>query len=169
MKNYNIEFKWALVFAGTILLWNTIEEIAGFHNKYIASQPIFGAIILIPAVIIYVFALKEKRTKWYGGIMNYKQGVLSGVILSLMIGALSILTSNINLRFIAPQYLSNAADYAVSKGTMTAEAAKQQFNLSGYIVTGAIGAVITGAIITAVVMLFLRRNKHTTAASSINA
>lgn len=157
MKNYKIEIKWSSLFAVMTLLWTVIEKTAGFHDERIASQPAFGAFILIPAIIIYILALREKRNDFYGGVISYRKGLLSGTILSIIIGVLSTLTTFINLKVISPEYLSNAAEYAVLQGKMTLTQAKEQFSLSGYIITGAIAAVVTGIIITAVVILFLRR------------
>ena len=159
MKNYKVEMKWALTFAAMTLLWAVIEKTAGFHDELMSQQSVFGAFILIPAVIIYLLALKDKRSKFYDGLMSYKQGLLSGLILSIMIGIISMLTSIIILTIISPDYFSNAIRYSVSNSIMTQSQAESQYNISGYIITGAIAAVITGIVITAILMLFLKRTR----------
>lgn len=160
MNKYRIELKWALIFAIMTLLWAVIEKAAGFHDERIADRPVFGVFILVPATVIYYFALNEKKNKYYGGGITYRQGILSGILLSLFIGVISILTSIINLKIISPDFLSNTIHHAISSGSLTAEQASRQFNTPAFITTGAIAAVVTGAVISAVVSLFITRNRQ---------
>ncbi|ACU03986.1 DUF4199 domain-containing protein [Pedobacter heparinus] len=159
MERYKIELKWAFTFAVMTLLWTLVEELGGLHDKHIDRQPVFGAFILVPAVVIYVMALKAKR-KEYGGTFTYKQVFFSGLLLSLFIGLFSIATSVINLKIISPHYLSNAAKHAVATGNVKIEEANQQYAMWGFIISSAIAAVINGIIITAIVMLFLKDRKQ---------
>lgn len=157
MKKYSIELKWAVIFAGMSLLWMLLERLAGLHSTHIDKHPIYTNFIAIPAIAIYVFALLEKRRKDYNGVMTWKQGFISGLIITLIVTVLSPLTQVITAEIITPDYFSNAIEYAVSNGKLTRAAAEQYFNLGSYIVQGLIGAPVMGIVTSAVVALFVRK------------
>ena len=92
MKNIQIEIKWALIFSITGLVWMVLEKLCGLHGKYIDYHLYLTNLFAIPAIIIMVMALKDKKKNFYGGQMNYKQGLISGLVLSAIIALLSPLT-----------------------------------------------------------------------------
>jgi hypothetical protein len=157
MKNYRIELKWALIFVGMMLTWMVLERIGGFHDERIAQHAIVTNFVAIPAIAVYVFALLDKRKNFYQGRMTYVQGLLSGVVITLIVTALSPLTQYITSTIITPDYFSNMIDYSVSEGKMTAEEAANYFNLSSYMVQVLIGTPVMGLITSAVVAIFTRK------------
>jgi hypothetical protein len=62
MKNFKTEIKWAIIFAVMTLLWMLMERLGGYHDKNIAQHAFITNFIMIPAITIYVLALKEKKT-----------------------------------------------------------------------------------------------------------
>lgn len=157
MKKYSIELKWALIFAAMSLVWMLLEKLVGLHGTHIDKHATYTNLIAIPAIAVYVFALLEKRRKDYGGVMTWKQGFISGLIITLIVTVLSPLTQVITSKIITPDYFSNVIEYAVSTGKMDRAAAEQYFNLGSYIVLGLIGAPVMGVLTSAVVALFTRR------------
>lgn len=157
MKNRAIEIKWALLFFIMMLLWMLLERLTGLHGEHIDKHAIYTNFVAIPAIAIYVFALLEKRKKDYQGKMTYKQGFISGLIITLIVTILSPLTQYITSTVITPNYFTNVIEYAVQEEKMTREAAEAFFNLKSYMVQGLIGTPIMGVLTTAIVALFTRK------------
>ncbi len=157
MKKIKIEIKWAITFSIMILVWMFIEKLAGFHSEHIDKHPIYTNFIIIPTIIIYVLALLDKRKNVYNGIMTYKQGLISGLIIALIVTILSPLTQYITSTIITPDYFSNVIKYVVNEGEMNQIEAENYFNLKSYIIQALIGAPIMGIVTTAIVAIFTRR------------
>lgn len=157
MKNYRIELKWALIFVGMMLTWMVLERLGGFHDVRIAQHAIVTNFVAIPAIAVYVFALLDKRKNFYQGRMTYMQGLLSGVVITLIVTALSPLTQYITSKVITPHYFANIIDFSVREGKMTAEEAANYFNLRSYMVQVLIGTPVMGLITSALVAIFTRK------------
>lgn len=157
MKQYNIEIKWAIAFVLMSLGWMLLERLSGLHHQHIDKHEIYTNFIALPAIAIYVFALLDKRKNFYGNTMSYKQGFISGLIITLIVTAFSPLTQYITTTIIAPQYFPNVIKYAVDAQKMTQQEANDFFNLKNYIVQGLIGAPIMGLVTTAIVAIFTRK------------
>ena len=157
MNKYKIEIKWAFIYVAMVLLWMLLERLTGLHSEAIKMHLIYTNFIVLPSIAIYVLALKDKRKNYYQGIFTYKQGFVTGLIISVFVTILSPLTQYIISTIISPDYFANVIKYAVSVGNMTQEAAENYFNLKSYIVQGLIGTPILGLITTAIVAIFTRR------------
>lgn len=154
MKNYKIEIKWAVIFMIMALVWILLEKLAGLHTTHIDKHPIYTNFIAIPAVALYAFALLDKRKNFYGGVMSYKQGFNSGLLITLFVTVLSPLTQLIVTLLISPEYFPNVIKYTVSQAKMTQERAERYFSLKSYIIQGLIGTPVMGLLTTAIVALF---------------
>jgi hypothetical protein len=157
MKTIKIEIKWAIIFSITLLVWMVLEKLVGLHSQHIDKHMIYTNFFAIPAIAIYVFALLDKRKNFYNGVMTYKQGFITGLIITVIVAALSPLTQYITSVFITPEYFPNVIDYVVSHGKMTQEAAEKQFNLHNYIIQGLIGALAMGLVTSAIVAIFTKK------------
>lgn len=157
MKNIKIEIKWALIFSVMVLAWMLLEKLTGLHGKYIDYHLYLTNLFAIPAVWVMVLALKDKKKTFYNGEMSYKQGLIAGIIISVFIALLSPFTQWITTFVISPEYFPNVIKRSVEIGyyATTAEA-EAHFNYANYATQGAIGAVLSGIITTAVAMMFLR-------------
>ena len=161
MSKIKIEIKWAIIFSIVGLLWMVLEKICGLHSTYIDYQFYLTNLFAIPAIWMMVLALKEKKEKFYNGKITYKQGLISGIILSLLIALMSPITQWITTYIITPEYFPNVIKRSVEicyyKTTAEAQA---NFNYKNYAIQGAIATLIMGIITTAIVMIFLRaKNK----------
>lgn len=154
MKNVTTEIKWALIFIAMTLGWMILERLVGLHDENIDKHMIYTNFMAIPAIGVYVLALLEKRRKVYGGVMTYKQGFLSGLIITAIVTVFSPLTQIITSLVITPEFFSNAIAYAVEQGKSTQEQAERYFSLTSYIVQGLIGAPVMGIVTTAIVAIF---------------
>lgn len=161
MKTIKIEIKWAIIFSVVGLLWMLLEKLSGLHSTYIDYHLYLTNLFAIPAIIVMVMALKDKKKNFYNGQMTYKQGLISGIILSLFIAVISPLTQWITSYVISPEYFPNVIKRSVELGYYSStEEAQANFNYKNYAVQGAIGALIMGIVTTAIAMIFIRtKNK----------
>lgn len=161
MKNIKIEIKWAIIFSLMGLLWMVLEKLCGLHGKYIDYHLYLTNLFAIPAIIVMVMALNDKKKIFYDGQMNYKQGLISGIILSVIIALLSPLTQWITSFVITPEYFPNVIKRSVEIGYFkTAAEAEANFNYQNYAIQGAIGALVMGIVTTAIAMIFIRTKKN---------
>lgn len=156
MKKYKIEIKWAAIFLLMQLAWMLIEKFLGFHDKHIDQHAIFTNFIAVPAIVIYVLALLDKRKNYYSGVMNYKQGFMAGLIITIIVTIFSPVTQYITSTFITPEYFPNIIRHTVDQKLMTQEAAESFFNLKSYILQGLVGALVMGIITSAIVAFFTK-------------
>jgi len=154
MKKITTEIKWALIFVAMTLSWMLFEKLAGFHDANIDKHQIVTNFIAIPAIAVYVLALLDKRKRDYNGVMTYKKGFISGLIITAIVTILSPLTQVITSLLITPDYFKNVIEYSVSHGLKSREEAEKYFSLGNYIIQGLIGAPIMGIITTAIVAVF---------------
>lgn len=156
MKSIKIELKWAIIFTIVSMLWMVLELATGLHDEHIESHYIYTNLYAIPAILIYVFALKDKKKNFYNGHISYKQVFVSGLILSLMIALLAPLSTFVSVEYITPDYFSNAINYSVESEMMTLADAEDYFNTSSYMLQSLMFAPVMGIITTLIVGIFIR-------------
>ena len=160
MKNIKTEIKWAIIFSMVALLWMGLEKLCGLHGKYIDYHLYLTNLFAIPAIIVMVMALKDKKRGFYSGQMNYMQGLISGIVLSLIIALFSPLTQWITSYIITPEYFPNVIKRSVELGYYhTIAEAEANFNYQNYAIQGIIGAFIMGIVTTTIAMIFIRTKK----------
>lgn len=161
MDKIKIEIKWAIIFAVMTLVWMLMEKLCGLHGKYIDYHFYLTNLFAIPAIWTMVLALKDKKKSFYNGNMTYKQGLISGIILSAFIALLSPLTQWITSYIITPEYFPNVIKRSVELGyyKTTAEA-EANFNFKTYAINSTIFAFVFGVITTAIAMIFIRTKSN---------
>lgn len=157
MKNFKTEIKWGIIFTILALLWMVLEKALGWHDVHIDKHPIYTNFFAIIAIAVFVFALLEKRTKYLGGKISWVQGLVSGVIISVVVAILSPLSQYITHEFITPDYFENAINYSVENNIMTKENATKIFSFQSYVIQSAFGALAMGVVTSAIVALFIRK------------
>jgi hypothetical protein len=157
MKNLKIEIKWAFIFTAIVLLWMLLEKLVGLHDKYLDLHYYLTNLFAIPAIVMMVLALKDKKKNFYEGVMTYKQGLISGIILSSVIALLSPLSQWVISYIITPEYFPNVIKRSVESGHYaTTEEAEAFFNYKSYAIGSAFWALLMGVITTAVAMIFIQ-------------
>ncbi|MEB8346174.1 DUF4199 domain-containing protein [Flavobacteriaceae bacterium KMM 6898] len=157
MKKYRTEIKWGVIFAISTLVWMYFEKAMGWHDELIAQQLIYTNLFAFVAIVIYVLALKEKRNKDFMGKMSWKQGFISGIIISVVVAILTPLTQYIAGTWITPNLFPNLINYMVETSRMTEEGANNYFNLKSYMVQGTFFALTMGVVTSAIVAFFLKK------------
>lgn len=137
-----------------------LEKAVGLHDQYLDYHLYLTNLFAIPAIIVMVLALKDKKRSFYHGRMSYKEGLISGIILSVLIAFLSPVTQWITSFVITPEYFPNVIKRSVELGYyQTTAEAEAQFNYKNYAIQGAIGALVMGIVTTAIAMIFIRTKK----------
>lgn len=157
MKKFNLEIKWALYFVAMSLLWMLLERLVGLHSTHIDKHPIYTNLIAIPAIAIYVLAMRDKRQNTYEGKLTYVQGLMTGLRITLIVALLTPITQWIISNVITPDYFLNAIEYAVESKAMDQQQAEAFFNLRNYILQGALFAPVMGGITSLIVAIFMRK------------
>ena len=157
MRKFAIELKWGIIFIFITLLWMVLEKIVGLHEKYIDRQAIFTNLFAIPTVILFVFALLDKRKNFYNNKMSWLDGFLSGLIISIIVAILTPMSQFVTIKYITPEYFPNVIEYVVKTGKMTSGEAAEYFNINNYILQSTFGGLLMGAITSAIVALFVRK------------
>ncbi|MBC9794734.1 DUF4199 domain-containing protein [Sinomicrobium weinanense] len=157
MKKRGIEIKWGILFAVIGLIWMILERSMGLHDENIEKHATYTNFFGILAVAVFVAGLLDKRKNYYNGVMSWKQGFISGLVITLIITILSPITSYITHTYITPGYFPNMQEYTVETGKMTQEIAGKYFSLGSYILQSAIFGLVAGVITSAVVALFVRK------------
>lgn len=156
MEKFKIEFKWAIYFSIIVLGWMYFEKMMGWHDEKIHLQQIYTMLFGIIAIVIYVFALLDKKKNYFNHNMNWKQGFISGAILSLIIAAFTPITQYITLEIISPEYFTNIINYTVEKNRMTLDDAKNHFTLANYIYMSTFFGLSSGVVTAAIVAFFVK-------------
>lgn len=159
MKKFAIEIRWGVMFSLATMVWMIVENSVGLHDIYIAKQPIYTNLFAIIAITIYALALRDKRDNFFKGKMTWKQGFLSGVVLSIVISILSPLVQYISYTFISPNFFTNIIKYAIDHKVQTQVQAEAYFSIKSYILQGLFGSLSMGVITAAIVAYFLKNKK----------
>ena len=156
MQKYLTEIRWGCIFTLVMLLWMWAEQLIGLHSRYIAQHATYTNLFAIAAILVYVLAIRQKKRRDYHGVMSWKQGMQSGVLITLVVVILSPVAQWLIHTIITPEYFYNIRSYVVSEGMMTIEQAAEYFSLKNYMLQGVIGAAIMGVLTSLIVAFFIR-------------
>lgn len=157
MNKFKTEIKWGILFTIAGLLWVLLEKTMGWHDLQIDKHPIYTNFFAIVAIVIFILALREKRNNDLGGSMSWKQGFVSGIIISGVVALLAPLSQYITHTIISPKYFTNAITHAVDANKMTLESAETYFSLGSYIIQSVFFALVSGVVTSAIVAMFLKK------------
>lgn len=157
MKKIGIEIKWGILFIVIQLLWMFGERVAGLHDENIEKHALVTNFFALIAIAVYVVALLDKRKNTYHGKMTWKQGFISGLIITVVVTIFTPLSQYITSAIISPHYFQNMIVYVVDTGKMTQEAAEANFNMKSYIIQSAVFAPVVGVITSAIVAIFTKK------------
>ena len=88
MKAYLPEVGYGLLLALAFFVWLVVEYAMGLHTTRIAQYSILTNLyVVIPALIVWR-AVKHRRDVLEGGQLLWWQGLASGMIISVVAGAL---------------------------------------------------------------------------------
>jgi hypothetical protein len=156
MKNFSIEIKWSIIFVIVYLLWMVFEKLMGWHEDNIDKQGLYTNIFGFIALGIYILALRDKRKNYFKGIITWRQGFVTGIILTIIITAISPLSQYIVNTYISPEYFDNMIALSVGNKAMEPEQAEAYFNLKSFIIQAVFSALVMGVGTAALAALIIR-------------
>lgn len=157
MKRFGIEIKWGVIFTIVMLLWMWMEKLLGWHDEHIDKHRFYTLLFAIPAILVYVLAMLDKRKNHFDGKMTWVQGFITGLGITVAVAILSPLTQYIVSEIITPGYFENAIEYSVKTGELDRARAQEYFNLKNYIWQSMMSAVGFGVFTSAIVALFVKK------------
>ena len=157
MHNYKLEIKWGVLFTLITLLWILFERMMGWHSANIEEHASGSLFFALPAIAVYIAALLDKRKNEFDGVMTWKQGLMTGFYVTVVVVLLNPVAQVLIHTVLSPDYLQNMADYSVASGNMEREDAEAYFSLTNYIIQGIVGAFFMGVVTSALVAVFTRK------------
>lgn len=160
IEKFKIEIKWAVIFTLATILWVGIEKVTGLHEAQIDKYSLYTNLFAFIALIIYILALKEKKKIYFNHQMDWKQGFISGVILSVLVAVLSPIAQEIIFSIISPDFFKNIIAHTIKIKAMSPEAAESYFNIDNYRKQGIFGALSMGVVTSAIVAFFIQTKNN---------
>ena len=136
------------------------EKTMGWHDEKIKFQPIYTMLFGLVSIIIYVLALLDKKKNYYNNTIDWKQGFLSGAILSLAVAVLTPIVLYIIFEYISPAYFTNIISYKIENSKMTLEDAEKYFSLSNYLYTNTFSTLSNGIVMSAIISFFIKSKSN---------
>ncbi len=161
MKKFAIEIRWGIQFSIVSLVWMIFEKTMGWHDALINKQAIYTNLFAFVAIGLYFIALSDKKKNFYNGRMDWKQGFISGMILSTVIAVLSPMVQSVTYTYITPHFFENIIQYRVAHKFQTQSQAEMYFNLKSYTIQAIFGAFSFGVLTSAVVAFVVRTKINT--------
>lgn len=156
MEKFRIELKWAVIYSLCLLIWMYLERTMGWHTDQIKFQPIYTMFFGLVTIAVYLLALFNKKKDYYKNQIDWKQGFLSGAILSLFIAVLTPIVLFITFEYISPDFFSNIINYKVENSKMSLEDAEKYFSFSNYIYTNTFSTLSNGIVLSAIISFFIK-------------
>lgn len=157
MKELSIEIKWALIFSAVSIAWIGLERLSGLHDSYLHYHPYLTNLFALPAIAVMVAALRQKKKVYFQSKMSYRQGLISGLMLSVIIALLAPLATWISMSWVSPHYLEAMIELSLEEGYHASQSeAEEYFNLRSYLFQSSVGALFMGVLTTSIAMIFLR-------------
>jgi hypothetical protein len=151
---YYHEIKFALLFSALNIVWMLGEKLAGLHDVRIADHAYYTNYFAIPSILLYAVAMYQKQTL-LGGEMNFKQGFMSGLGITMIVTALTPAIQFIIHTIITPEYFINVRAFAIKQG-MKPEVADTHFTLNSYILLSVFSGFVYGIITTIFTTIMVR-------------
>ncbi len=158
--NRQTEIKWGVVWPTSMFLFLCFEFYAGLqqpaHLEWGVIVDSIGGLAL--PLLVFFLGLRQKRDQDFGGAMNWKQGFVSGLIITAVALPLSLLLTWAFFTFVNPAWFDTMINYSVATGYSGLEDAQAYFNLKSYLTQTAIGTALFGVVLSAI-FAFLYKTK----------
>ena len=151
--------KWAFIYTIASLAWMVFEKEMGWHDVSISKHPLYSTLFSFVGIIIYYFALREKKIISYNNIIHWKEAFVAGAIMTVFVTILAIPVFYLTVNVISPLFFTNMIDYAVSSKVYTPEQAESYFNIQSYLLQVVGGSLSMGIVTSAVIAYIIQTKK----------
>jgi len=156
MKNFAIEIKWGIRYIFAYLAWIITEKFLGIYDVRIDNYFMSSVLFYVFAFLIYILAINEKKKYFFKNNMDWKQGCVSGIFLSIVIAILMPISQVVIHKAIAPEFFPNMIKHALASSKNKPEVVMDNFNLKAYIYQSVFFALSIGVVYSAIVASFLK-------------
>lgn len=160
-----IALKWGFLTAFFTFLWISLEFAVGIQTDYIAFHPVITLLALVIPLICLYYGLREEKMQ-DPEEFNFSKGLLTGVLISMVAAIFSMLGQWVFHTWVNPDFFNNMITYRESKALaqgldvlMARREAEAYFTLESYLLQAGGGALIGGAVISAILSFFMRRRQ----------
>ncbi|MBX3357849.1 MAG: DUF4199 domain-containing protein [Phycisphaeraceae bacterium] len=160
---------WGLIIGLANLLWLYLSYYLGLHTSGVVLFQIVPIVWLVITTAGMIAALRSIRRAQPD--LTYSRGLLAGLLISLITAAIAVLMQVGYYTLIHPKWPEymveqtrrHFADLGKSQAEIdqAVETARSTFTLPVYAAQSAISALVVGALITAIAMVFLRARRTT--------
>jgi len=170
MSSYLHEVRYGVLVALATLGWNSLEYAVGLHTKYIAYHPLLTNLYFVIPVFLMWRALEHRRDVLEKGRLDWWQGLTSGMVISVVAGALGAPSTWVFIRFVNPKFFSTMIEFSVERGYyQRVDHAEAYYNFAGYAIQSTLMPIVFGvfasAILTAIARWQIERRTKTPTAS----
>ncbi|EMR01957.1 DUF4199 domain-containing protein [Cesiribacter andamanensis] len=160
--------KWGVLTALFMFIWISLEYAVGMHSDYIAYHPVVTLLaLLIPLLCLYWGLREEKRKD--PRTFTFSRALLLGLFISGVAALAGMLGQWVFHTFINPDFFNSQITFAESRALaqgmdvlVARREAEAYFSLRSYLVQALGGALIGGAVASAVLAFFMHNKNPTT-------
>jgi uncharacterized protein DUF4199 len=156
MKKFAIEIKWAIRYIFVYIAWIFLEKYTGAYDAHFENYFLLSFGFYVLAFLIYLMAIKEKKIHYFGNNMDWKQGSISGIYMTVFIAILMPFAQIVIHKSIAPEFFPNMIKRSLANKNANPETIKELYNLTGYIWQTVILTLSVGVIYAAAASRVLR-------------
>ncbi|OYU79436.1 MAG: hypothetical protein CFE23_14145 [Flavobacterium sp. BFFFF1] len=156
MKKFAIEIKWAIRYIFVFLAWVFLEKYCGAYDENVGSYFLFSFGFYIFAFLIYLMALKDKKEHYFSNQLEWKQGTVSGIYMTVFIAILMPVAQIIIQKAIAPEFFPNMIKHSLASKNANAQAIREYFSFPDYITHSIFLALSVGMIYAAAASAVLK-------------
>lgn len=158
MNKFKIEFKWAIYYTFLGIMWFQLEKHLGYHDENIANHHFLTNFIYIFIFGIYILFLIDKKKNYFNGIMTWQQGLISGLVLSVLAMILAPFSIYFKLKYVNPNFFEQMIQASTARG-IKLENAEAVFNMKAYITLGVVDCLSFGIIFAALASAIVKTKK----------
>lgn len=161
MKDFKIELRWGIIFSLLTMILGFVEKLfLGWHDQHIDTQ--LGShfiVLLLLFFVVFYMGIREKRESYYQGKLTWRQGIISGGMIAVVVAILSPLSVFFIYHYASPNYFANMIDYQTQKNKFPMEPrqAKDFFSMSSYIILEVSTSLSFGIGVSAINALLLKK------------
>jgi len=163
-----LDIKWGVILGLVYIVWLYLSYFLGLHTDGITKVQIVVLVSLFFSAIVLFLGLLAARKEDSG--LSYSEGLKSGAIISLIGGLIAACGQFGYFTWIHPEFTEYMVEISRQhfegqgiEGKDLAEAlegARASFGRNSYMVQSGVGLFVTGILISAVLMMFLRSRQR---------
>ena len=154
--------KWGFLTALLIFLWLSLEYLVGIQTDYIAFHPVITLLTLLIPLLCLHYGLREEKLK-DPRQFSFSKGLLTGLLISGVAAVVGVVGQWAFHTWVNPEFFNSMITYQESKALaqgidvlVARREAEAYYSLESYLLQSVGGALIGGAVVSAILAFFMR-------------